>query len=112
MREQGRARSGAHPRRSPLVVAVERRAATLLRYANRREKGKSTNAESGVSRQLSPFEPGNLAANTRRSAWEEDFLPDLAPQAGATEWRRLSCTNSHSVLPLPLEHDTAEFFQS
>src|SRR6267143_4217834 len=49
------------------MVAATCRAATPHRYANRREKAKSMNAKSSVSRQLSPFIPGKFVANARRS---------------------------------------------
>ena len=55
-----------------------------LRNANRQQKAKSTNAEPVVSRQLSPFKPGNSPANTGRSTEGSTFPFDpfgLSPAA-------------------------------
>src|SRR6266568_6536670 len=62
--------SGVSPTGSPQTAAVAKRLITLLRYAIRGEKDKSTYAGPSVSRQLSPFHPGNLPAKARRRLLE------------------------------------------
>src|SRR5260370_23816451 len=57
---------GVSPTGSPQTAAVAKRLTTLLRYAIRGEKDKSTYAGPSVSRQLSPFHSGNLLAKIRR----------------------------------------------
>src|SRR2546430_15334532 len=79
---------GVCPTVSPRIAAVAERLVTLLGYAIRGGKGKSTYAELLVSRQLSPSSR-HFMANTRRIN-EGTLFPwhssDFGPAAGLLLW--------------------------
>src|SRR5437016_146823 len=70
---------GVCPTSSPRIAAVAGRLITLLGYAIRQEKDKSTYPEPVVSRQLSPFPPKNSMAKTGRTAAGTLFPSRLRP---------------------------------
>src|SRR6267378_3740961 len=77
MRKQGQTSCRRPTHTFSSIATVAERLVTLLGYANRREKGKSTYVGLSVSRQLSPLHSGNSLANTGRIVGASIILPFL-----------------------------------
>src|SRR5260370_10241981 len=91
MRDQGQTSCWRPTHTFSSIATVAERLVTLLGYANRRGKGKSTDVGLSVRRQLTPLHSGNSLANTRRIVGGSIFLPFLlilgprpcTPEAGS-----------------------------